>query len=243
MTTPQHQPQTPKTPRLSQLKNRAGFTLIELLIVAALFSITALIASSVFIDVQSSQRSTQIQQRTASDGRTILETMARSVRTGMVYYGSGDITNPSTSLTTVDQTGTTTCYRWSSNQVQVRTSTTTTDCSDVSWISFTPSILSIDKLQFSFTPRSDPFRPAPRSSSDCKFGATFDVSSGTCQCPTGVSTCFQDQTCAGTPAICINPNIQPQVTISMTTTSITTNPADQVTSNLQTTVVSRVYQR
>ncbi len=243
---------------------RAGFTLIELLIVAAVFTVAALLATTVFSNIQSTQRKIQGQQRTAVDGRYILETIARSVRTSTINYavygGPGEVTNPATILSTVDQAGIVTCFRWQANQVQLLTSTTV-DCptADPGWKSFTPGDLQVDALSFYMTPRSDPYRSGPRADGDCKSPTTldatesfiiagFDAQNGTCVCSTlgtDSTNCYTDQTCvtAGSVLACANPNIQPQVTIYLTTSTKNVTVGEHSSVTLQTTVASRLYQR
>ncbi|MEK7637053.1 MAG: type II secretion system protein [Patescibacteria group bacterium] len=246
----------------------AGFTLIELLIVAAVFAVTALLATTVFTNVQTTQRQVQSQQRTSTDGRYIMETIARSIRTGTLNYSvsdsgysaAGEVTNPVTKISTVDQAGVVTCFRLDTNQVQLL-SPATASCETQggsTWTSFTPGDLTVDALNFYVTPRSDPFRPVPRSSSDCKVAANagppavgFDTVSGSCLCPDATNAapdatkCFAGQTCDATETtyICHNSNIQPQVTIYLKTSSTNTAPGERASVTLQTTVVSRIYQR
>ncbi len=241
----------------------AGFTLIELLIVAALFSLSALIATSVFSNVQSSQRGLQAQQRVTSDGRYLLETMARSIRTGTINYKMYTATREQaigaqTTFSTVDQQNIVTCYQWvpdspgGTNYVlQVKTNSDAT-CSGGTWTTFTPSDLHVDSLKVYITPTSDPYKAAPRVEADCANTSNFNPANGTCTC-TPVSEvnntspdCFSDMTCDatdGTTFICHNADVQPQVTIFLQTTSKNSAAGESATAKLQTTVVSRIYER
>ena len=91
---------------------RRGFTLIEMLVVAAGFFLLFLIATTVFISVQSYQRGVSAKQRLAADGRYILEAMARSVRLGTIdysFYGN-EVTVPTDQLAVIDSNGDTVCY-------------------------------------------------------------------------------------------------------------------------------------
>lgn len=258
-------------------KSGAGFTLIELLIVAAIFSLTSLLATTIFSNVQSSQRAISSQQRVTADGRYIIETIAQSIRTGTINYArensSGDnslvLGSPATEniLSTVDAVGVVTCYRLNptTHKVDVLTNTTVT-CGNTSsaWTTFTPEDLYIDTLKFYITPVSDPFRPVPRLETDCHVAsplydttdpllilAGFARSLGACVCRNDLD-CFTGQTCTTTvlasgptPAklICTNPNTQPQVTIYLKSHSTAGGSGEQASATLQTTVVSRVYQR
>ncbi|MEK7538090.1 MAG: hypothetical protein AAB619_03935, partial [Patescibacteria group bacterium] len=236
-----------------------------LLIVAAVFSVAALLATTVFSNVQTTQRQVQGQQRTSTDGRYILETIARSIRTGTLNYSISDsgysvfgevITNPVTQISTVDQAGVVTCYKRDTDQVKVLTpAPADCDLGDPNWTSFTPGDLTVDALSFYVTPRSDPYRPVPRSATDCAVERTpaspatpvtagFDSAKGACIC-TSNTQCFADQSCveADTASICANPNTQPQVTIYLKTSSTNTAPGERASVTFQTTIVSRLYQR
>lgn len=252
-------------------RQRAGFTLIELLIVAAIFSIAALMATTVFSNIQNSQRQIQSQQRVTSDGRYLMEAIARSVRTGSINYGiytNGVWPNVITAfqgtpniISLIDQQNVITCYRLNGNQIEVLTpATTTCDAqSSSAWTAVNPSDLRTDALQFILSPKTDAYRPVPRASTDCRADvvdntvtpaqrlAGYDAATGTCFCRVAQATdCWADQACSTTDSgghICTNPNIQPQVTIYMKTSSTNTGPGTSAAVELQTTVVSRVYQR
>lgn len=248
-------------------RSGAGFTLIELLIVAAIFSLTALLATTVFSNIQTSQRQISGQQRVTTDGRYVLETIAQSVRTGTINYvrlnpNTLELESPASDniLSTVDALGQVTCYRFNASRVEVLTGATI-DClgqNGSDWTPFTPEDLEVQALKFYITPTSDPYRPVPRVDTDCQISppetsgvapnivvdAGFDSSLGACICR-DTNDCFTDQQCtvAGSKSICTNPNIQPQVTIFLQSRSGSTRPGEKAEVTLQTTVVSRVYQR
>lgn len=230
-------------------KQRPSFTLIELLIVAAIFSFAALLATTVFSNIQTTQRTILGQQRVTTDGRYILETLARGVRTGQVNYGvwvNGVVPASPTIFSVVDQDNVVTCYQKSGSQLQVLTPAPS-DCSGT-WVSITPDDLQVDSFSFFISPTSDPFRAAPRITTDCKpvvplSSAHFDENTGTCTCE-AETDCFSNfcsDTGSGT-RICTNPNVQPQVTFVLTTSS-KQSQGGVAKSTLQTTVVSRIYQR
>ncbi len=247
----------------------AGFTLIELLIVAAIFSLTALLSATVFSNVQSSQRTAQNQQRVTSDGRYIMEAIARSVRTGTINYSiypKGEVPANNDYLAVTDQLGVVTCYWLDPTAKQakiispatINTTNSPPTCDSVSgssWTSFTPSDLAVTGVSaFYLSPSSDPFQPLPRSAVDCKNPVQtsttgFDATKGACVCPAAAVSdsinCFSGQSCIAsttTSYICANPNVQPQVTIFMETQSISTS-TEQSDVFLQSTVVTRIYQR
>lgn len=238
-------------------KQRPSFTLIELLIVAAIFSFAALLATTVFSNIQTTQRTILGQQRVTTDGRYILETLARGVRTGQVNYGlwpNGVVPASPTIFSVVDQDNVVTCYQKSGSQLQVLTPAPS-DCSGT-WVSITPDDLQVDSFSFFISPSSDPFRAAPRINTDCKKNPPltptpptitegFDEALGACVCTeeTAAADCFSGFcTPSGSKSICSNPNIQPQVTFVLTTSS-KQSQGGVAKSTLQTTVVSRIYQR
>lgn len=79
---------TPKSAIHQQIvqKKATGFTLIEILVVVAVFSVTILIATSVFLLATSAQRRTTLAQKLQGDIRYALETIARDVRYGTIDY-------------------------------------------------------------------------------------------------------------------------------------------------------------
>lgn len=198
------------------MKHRPGFTLIELLIVAAVFSLTALVATTVITRVQSTQRQILGKQRVVADGRYVLETMARAIRQGSIDYASyASLSGAQTMLAVLNQNSGTNgtqyvCYRLSSNKIQ--TATSSTGCAAATtWTDITPADLSITNFSVWISPQSDPFKSAPRQTSDCAVptqtvspvsGITFvtqgyNSSNGTCVCSTGAQ-CFPDQVCSST---------------------------------------------
>lgn len=248
-------------------KHHSGFTLIELLVVAAVFSFTSLLATTVFSNIQSSQRVIQGQQRVTTDGRFIIETIARSVRTNTINYvpyTNGVTSTSETILSSTDQNGVITCYRRDATAKQVQVlSPAPANCVaavPTDWVSFTPDDLNVDTLIFYIRPISDPFRPVPRSAVDCKQSTPiddgnipptitdgFDQSLGACVCqPANAADCFSGlctTPTGSTRTICTNPNVQPQVTIFMKTSSKNAGPGEKANITLQTTVVSRLYQK
>lgn len=252
---------------------RPAFTLIELLIVAAVFGLTALLATSVFANIQSTQRAVQSQDRVTTDGRYLMETIARSVRTGTINYnayGAGGVAGTvETKLAIIEADNTFTCYEYVSGppgSVTLRTGAAS-DCTGGTASTLSPADISVTRLSFFISPKSDPYRPLARSAADCGTNPAigspvvegYDSTKGVCVCQqpaAGNATgCFTDQLCTSTAnpgvgcvtgeanCICKNPNVQPHVTIylrTQTASGATREKGDQV---LQTTVVSRSYQR
>lgn len=242
---------------------RHGFTLIELLIVAAVFSVAFLLATSVFVSVQKNQRGIASRQRLVADGRYVLEAMARTVRLGTVdyrYYRDPNndglatdellLVNQQSILVVRDQTGLQTCFRV--NNTVLETTEGGTNC-DGAWVAITNSDTRVTQFQVAIMPGSDPFLGQRVSALDCQSGTP--TSSGACACDDGAdgfldekdaTSCLADQRCVATsggPEICLNVNRQPTVTLVLETASTNTTVGEQSSIALQTTVVSRVLKR
>lgn len=246
---------------------RPGFTLIELLIVSAIFSVTFLIATSVFVSVQKNQRGIAGRQRIVTDGRYILEAMARSIRVGTIDYtyyrdpdANGDpsdnlpLSNFQTVLAVRDQDGVQTCYRI--NGTSLESTSGGNDCAltTTTWTPITPTDIQVTRFQVTITPSSDPFLGQRLSPTDCGSGAP--TAEGTCACifdtdEYDLVNCLPEQRCVqydtdslGNPlAICLNANRQPTVTLVLETKNNTATPGEQSAIALQTTVTSRVIKR
>ncbi len=206
-------------------KSGAGFTLIELLIVAALFAVAFLLATTVFANVQSNQRGIAGRQQIVADGRYLLEAMARTIRLGSIDYhyyrdpdndgNAGDAVDlakpaqlgssaPFTDILAVrDQQGNQTCYRWLGAGNNLQTISGSANCNGT-WTDITPADIIVTKFQIIITPASDPFL-GTRTSLDCKnvLGVTAD---GACPCSdtsggtqpdddTDTASCLPQQRC------------------------------------------------
>ncbi len=242
---------------------RPGFTLIELLIVTAVFSIVALVATTIITRVQSTQREILGRQRVVGDGRYILETLARTVRQNFLnydYYAANSGANPQTVLATKDQSNVETCYLVSNSKIQIISGSNVTNCTGATPADITPADLNVVDFHIYISPRSDPFKPAPRQASDCyPLTGNYDTNRGVCACTAGtaLTACFLDQTCQSTVNVglncgatenistcqCQNANQQPQVTIVLATQTKNQAAGESAASTLQTTVTSHLYRR
>lgn len=231
-----------------------GFTLIELLVVTAVFAMVFLIATTVYSRIFVQQQKASSSQQVTADGRFILETMARSIRQGTVdytYYRTATpaLPRPQQILVLRNAVNGQLCYGLTNGKIQFSTDCTT-------WQDITPTTLQVTEFWVYIRPGSDPFAGIPASQADCP--ATTTYSNGTCVCPTlagfpnvgDSSQCFAGQTCAQidtevptSPFICKNANIQPAVTIYLTTKPTNNRDTDTTAKTLQTTVTSRVYKR
>lgn len=78
------------------IKDRKGFTYIELIIVVSIFSIIVTIIGTTFILFSKAEVKTSINEHLLADGRYLLETIVRSVRTNKIDYSlyTSPIINP-----------------------------------------------------------------------------------------------------------------------------------------------------
>lgn len=244
------------------MTQRPAFTLIELLIVTAVFSLTALMATTVYTNIQTTQRKVESRQRVTADGRYLLEAIARSVRTGRINYAAYPSTGPTTPdflLSTIDTVNQVTCYQLNGTQIETKqlAAGTTSCAAGGAWSSITPADLRVDEFKVYITPRSDPYRATPVAAANCRVNpattdlsgnitAGFKAATGACICQ-AAADCWIDQTCvtpvAGASKVCSNANTQPQVTIFVKTSANAPAGEQRSTTTLQTTVTSRIYLR
>lgn len=178
---------------------RAGFTLIEMLVVAGVFAVAFLLATTMFARVQSNQRGIAGRQRIVADGRYLLEAMARTVRLGAIDYkyyrnpddiaGTNDpidLTRPAkisgaSILVVRDPRGDQTCYRWEGPGKALQTVTVSNSARcDGTWTDITPSDVVVTNFQVLIAPVSDPFL-GTRTSVDCKNASGLSAD-GACPC-------------------------------------------------------------
>lgn len=248
-------------------KSGAGFTLIELLIVAAVFSVAFLLATSVFVGVQANQRGVAGRQRVVADGRYILEAMVRTVRLGSIdylYYRDPDgnltanpdnLRDPQPLLAVRDQQGIQTCYRWLGTKLQTISNQASCFYPNLPGTDITPSDIVVTKFQVYISPQSDPYQGPRTSSLDCN--SDNPTSDGVCVCDDIGSDgsdddrddfyCLPEQRCVapalGGQEICLNVNRHPTVTIVLETRSANTASGEQSSIALQTTVTPRTIRR
>lgn len=233
---------------------RPGFTLMELLVVAAVFSILFLIATGVYTNAFGRQKAVQAKQRVATEARSALETIARSIRVGNVdyaYYRVGcgnparcDLTQSQAIIAVRDTNNAQTCFRVNNRQLQ-----TSTDCTIAAptWTTMTPDDLEVIDFSATVSPASDPFLGPPSVDTDCRIQpptatAGYSDAGGVCKCQVAATECWSGQTCDTTVGICRNPNVQPVITTTLTLQTLP-NAKYAAKSVLQTSIVTRNYQR
>jgi len=212
---------------MKKMKKQSGFTLLELLMVAAIFSIVALIAVDLFFTVAKLQKRVTAIQRVESDARFTLEAMAREARMGMVDYdyylaNAIDLTTKTDILATRDQDSNLTIYKYqkdyqrAENDIILICAISPTEAQDKcdiapgqpnnKWEQVTPRDIRITNLSFYITPAKDPF-------------------------------VFDDETGA------YLSNTQPMVTLVLQSRSTSREQVSVVYTNFETTVTSRIYKR
>ncbi len=204
------------------MPQRKGFTLIELLIVTAVFSLIALVATTVITRIQSTQRQILGRQRVVADGRYVLEAMGRTIRQNLInykYYCKPDpntgycTSSPSgaqTILALKDTTNVETCYLFDNvnKKIRIISGTSVTNCAGPSPVDITPADLAVDDFHIYITPKSDPFKTVPRQNTDCKVAPVgnpvtsgYDPDRSVCACvvqPISTIDCYPDQVCGST---------------------------------------------
>jgi prepilin-type N-terminal cleavage/methylation domain-containing protein len=216
---------------MKKIKKQFGFTLLELLIVAAVFSVTVLIAVDLFFSITKIQKRIASIQRIESDARFTLEAMAREARMGMVdydYYETKgiDLAAKTDTLATRDQDRNLTIYKRydytagngiDDSVIIVCALNSPEDpldkCdkgpteADNKWQQVTPREIIIETLDFYIQPAKNPL--------------VFD--------DLGTKNYLANQ--------------QPLVTIILQSKSVSGERAGEAVTNLQTTISSRIYKR
>lgn len=216
-------------------KNRKGFTLLELLISAAIFAIVVVVAIDLLFTIVKIEKRISAVQTIESDSRNILEEMAKSLRLGTFdykFYKDANIpltilrdasNNNTKILVTRDQDNNQYFFglvpsgtRQVIKACSVRaTSEDVNKCnSAANWEEVTPSNVNVEKFLIFVQPEVNP----------------FELNEAT-------GKYFIDE--LATPP----DHYQPIVTILLRTKTINKDQALVITSNLQTTVSSRLYLR
>lgn len=148
---------------------RPGFTLLEIVVVASAFSIIFLISTTVYSNAIRNQRIVQTTQRVGSDGRYLIETLARAVRTKFLNYDFYDANGSSTGidsgdqnvLAVIDRDGSSTCFVLYAGKIQSTKAATCTGPSSIDdpadFDDITPTDLTIVDFKVYAFPATNPY--------------------------------------------------------------------------------------
>lgn len=261
-------------PETSDKRRRArGFTLLEILVVLGLFSLLGVVIINVYLMALSAQRQTSYRQKTLSNIRYIIETIARQVRTSEIdynYYIDNDkypLAYPNSELALFNQAGKSFVYRFDETRGELQLETD----SQIYLLNNTSEV-KIEKLYFYISPVYNPFREERcnrnigttgcSASSVSVGGCTIDTIdepinefgylSGFCQCDSAddcnTGFCDLDAIKESQPSdldlgLCLPPNEQPRLTIVLGFRSQGVGVEEKKAIFLQTTVSSRIYKR
>jgi len=245
----------------------SGFTLMEILVTLAIFSTALVIIANIFVLSSRAQQKTSTIEKVQSDARFSMESMVREVRAGSIDYlrygGAVGLTSaPVEELNILDVAGRHLSFFKSACDTPEER-----QCLKVSLeengeetiADVTNAYAKVSDLKFYISPLSDPFMPPPENVGDCFNGnlhmynpdeENLILKNNVCLCGDDTE-CYPDQFCidtgkfiVGNPIkVCKNADIQPHVTIILVTDSASSDPREQTTVSLQTTVSTKNYER
>lgn len=214
--------------------NNKGFTLMELVVVLGVFSTSIFIITEIFMFTNRSQKKVLAYQKAQSDASYTLETMARAVRLGKIdYVHYTTVSNPEDELYVFDSDGRqevfkkatgADCVNAASSPCIVAGIDQNADGTADQFAAITPKGIKVSDLKFYIVPANDPFYvKACAIDADCTSGL------GLCDAVT---------------KLCKVADIQPMVTIVLSTVEAEPSSLETpVSVILQTTVSSREYYR
>lgn len=210
--------------QVSSFKFASGFTLMEIVVAMLIFSLASVLIAAIFVNLQKAQQRIRDAQVAATDARYMLDVLAREIHADAIDYaslcGSVNCVLPS------PVTSTNTLYLKTSQGKSLRfqlepnctSGNTQVGCVAIVRDNVLPSIpISSPNIAID----SLQFYVTPYSD---PFGSSVSP-------------------CAGPTSSNCTPDVQPQVTIVMSTTSLAPHPEDRISLYLQTTVTSRTYER
>lgn len=204
-----------------------GFTLMEIVVAMFIFMLASVIIADIFVNVQRAQARLRASQTASTNARYLLDVLAREIRADTVdYAGYAGNTVPSRIdesselklLTGERKSVVFRLRRDSVNCPAAAGSSVAIGCVQISrdgalFSTITAPTLSVEQLIFFVTPLGDPF-----SSNGAVCGGAI------------------------IPPNC-SPDVQPQVTIALSLSTVDAKVDNRVSSYLQTTVTSRAYVR
>jgi len=237
----------------SEKKQRhQAFTLIEILVVVGIFAALSVVIVNVYLMALGAQRQTGLRQKTLSNVRYTLESIARQIRTSEIDYGYY-ITNDMypldysvNKLALIDQSGKSyLIYQSNGRELKMQI-----DEQDYYLVS--PDEIDVSNLKFFIEPSTSPFRE--ERCNDAKANRGCLVTAGACTVDnaslgySGYCSCASDDQCQTdycdpVDRKCLPPNKQPRVTIVLGFISKGLRDEEKKEVSLQTTVSSRIYKR
>lgn len=144
-------------------KSQQGFTLMELLVGLAIFSTATLIITNVFVTATRSQRQAALEQKIQSDLRSVIESLTRDIRRGIIDYDyyHGLITRDSQPVLVLrDADNNQIQYRWRQEAergiLEICTNSVCAQASD--WASLVSSEVDVLKTDFYVWPDKNPYQ-------------------------------------------------------------------------------------
>lgn len=213
-----------------------------MIVAMAIFTVTVLVATNVYLLVSNSQRRALASQRVLDDVRALFETMTQEVRLGTINYAyyddQGIDLHPAAgsgvdTLALRSQNGDLVFFRHATDRAQYCTQITAGDCdtAGAGWLDVTPAGVAIEALSFTVTPSADPF--ASTIPVDCQLlGDAACTAAGLTSYRCGI-----DDTCR---YFSNGDNVQPQVLIMIKSTAIGGSQVERASVNMQTVVSSRI---
>ena len=237
-----------------RIKKNKGFTLLEIVVVLAIFSLLTTIIVDVYLLALRAQRQTSFQQLSLSSARYVTEVIAKEIRKSDLNYNysgyqNGGLTSPVGFLALLDQDGNEVVFSTNAQGAVVLTT------GGQNYLLTNPDDLTVTTFNFYIQPLRSPFNEE-RCSQDIGINgcAVTSLPLGGCtindgQFPTGFCQCDSNDDCQKTQycnlaeGVCLPPDQQPLITMTMAFVANQARQGENQISFLQTTVSSRVYKR
>ncbi len=156
-----------------QFAQHRGFTLVEIVVVMALFAITSVVSTQIFISILRSQLKSEVSKEVKQNGDYAYSAMEQMIRNASQVVTA--CTTPSTTLQIINQDGGDTIFDCSSNQLASSSATT----ADTTVHNLTSNTVIVSGCTFTVV---CPAAPAPKY-----VLASFNVSKGNGNSPLDTS--------------------------------------------------------